>query len=422
MNVNYVLEGSVRKSVDRVRITAQLIDVSDDTQLWSESYERTLADVFAIQREISGAIVNALRDTLDQSGNIALPATGIRPTDNLQAYEHYLQGRYWLQNRTLFGSKGLRKGIVALLQSVQLDPLFSQAHATLAAIYAVYDGYAQEEADNSYAADQLGELAEKSALRALEIDESLADAYATLGLVYRDRNDWGAAIEHSRKAVELDSTNVLGHLWYGILLVQLGHIEQAKDILLTAAELDPASPLVAHWLADSYRILGEAEQSRFHGQRAIDLGGYAMADGLYLYHLQRGEYAAAIEVLEHTEKMLGHNIKVVRPLVAAVQDPARIPELLVAAGQFNAVLPNLNLGGYYLDIPKPEFVLELLESEGKAGRFSNYTYRLWEPQFTYLRNSPVFQRYAQEAGMVDYWKANDWPDICRETTDDFECD
>ncbi len=138
--------------------------------------------------------------------------------------------------------------------------------------------------------------------------------------------------------------------------------------------------------------------------------------------LQRGDFDKAIETLEHTERMLGNNVKVVRPLVAAVNDPAAIPELMKAAGLLNEIMPSINLGTYYLDIPKREFVMELLEKEGQAGNFSNYTYRLWEPQFTWVRNSGTFRKYTQEIGMVDYWIKNRWPDICRGAPGGFECD
>jgi TolB-like protein len=422
LNVDFILEGSVRKADDRVRITAQLIDVSDDTHLFSETYERTLADVFLIQQEISGEIVKALRGILGEAGGMNLPVTAERPTENLQAYEFYLEGRYWLQNRILFRTEGLHKGIDALHKAIELDPDFAQAYASLAACYVVYDGYATEFEESRYEAGESQARATEYAEKALALDESLADPYATLGLVNRNKGDWDAAMEYSRRAIELDPSNGLSHLWYGILLVQLGHIEQAKSVLLTAADLDPTSPLVAHWLADSYRILGQPEQSLFHGKRAIDLGGYSMADGVYLYHLQRGDFDQAIETLEHTERMLGNNVQVVRPLVAAVKDPAAIPELMKAAGLLNELMPNVNLGAYYLDIPKREFVMELLEKEGQAGNFSGYTYRLWEPQFTWVRNSGTFRKYAQDAGMVDYWMKNKWPDMCRGTPGGFECD
>jgi TolB-like protein len=422
LDVSYILEGSVRKVEDRVRVTAQLIDVSDDTHLWSESYEKTLADVFLIQREIAGNIVKAMRNVLGEKGDLAMPASGARPTENLQAYEYYLEGRYWLYNRTLFRTEGLHKGIDALEKAIELDPGFAEAVATLAATYVVYDGYATEFEESRYEAGVTQKRAEEYAHKAIVLDESLADAYATLGLVNRNRSDWDGAVEYSRRAIELDPGNGLSHLWYGILLVQLGHIEDAKEVLLTAADLDTTSALVAHWLADSYRILGQPEQSLFHGRRAIDLGGYSMADGVYQYYLQRGDYEKAIETLEHTERMLGNNVQVVRPLVAAVQDPEKIPALMEAAGQLNEIMPNVNLGAYYLDIPKQEFVLELLEKEGRVGRFSGYTYRLWEPQFTWVRKSGVFRKYAQQEGMVDYWTANRWPDMCRGTPGGFECD
>jgi TolB-like protein len=422
LGVQFILEGSVRKVNDRVRITAQLIDVADDTHLWSESYERTLADVFLIQQEISGNIVKSMREILGKSVGMDVSVTVTKPTDNLEAYEQYLEGRYWFQNRILFRTEGLHKGIDALERAIELDPQFAEAYASLAAIYVVYDGYAAEFEQSRFGPGVTEQRAEEYGRKAIELDESLADAYAVLGLLSRSRRDWSAAIDFSRKAIELDPGNGLGQLWYGILLVQLGHIELAKDVLLTAAELDPASALVAHWLADSYRILGQPEQSLFHGQRAIDLGGYGMADGVYQYYLQRGDYEKAIEILEHTEAMLGNNVKVVRPLVEAVQDPAKIPELMAADRQLTELLPNVNLGAYYLDIPKREFVMELLEREGRAGNFSAYTYRLWEPQFDWIRNSGLFRKYAKEAGMVEYWSANQWPDMCRGTPGGFECD
>lgn len=422
LGVQFILEGSVRKVDERVRITAQLIDVADDTHLWSESYERTLADVFLIQQEISGNIVKSMREILGKSIGVGVPATATKPTDNLEAYEQYLEGRYWFQNRVLFRTDGLHKGIDALERAVGLDPQFAQAYASLAAIYVVYDGYATEFEQSRFEPGVSQKRAEEYGLKAIELNESLADAYAALGLVNRNRHDWTLAIDYSRKAVELDPNNGLSQTWYGLLLVQLGHIERAKDVLLTAAELDPTSAIVAHWLADSYRILGQPEQSLFHGQRAIDLGGYGMADGVYQYYLQRGEYEKAIETLEHTEAMLGNNIKVVRPLVAAVQDPEKIPELMAIDKQLTELLPNVNLGAYYLDIPKREFVMELLEREGRAGNFANYTYRLWEPQFEWVRSSGLFRKYAEEAGMVEYWMNNEWPDMCRGIPGGFECD
>ena len=186
LNVDFILEGSVRKADDRVRITAPLIDVSDDTHLYSETYERTLADVFLIQQEISGEIVRALRGVLGEASGMVLPVTAQRPTENLQAYEFYLEGRYWLQNRILFRTEGLHKGIDALHKAIELDPEFAQAHASLAACYVVYDGYATEFEQSRYEDGETQTRATFYAEKALALDESLADAYATLGLVHRD--------------------------------------------------------------------------------------------------------------------------------------------------------------------------------------------------------------------------------------------
>jgi TolB-like protein/Tfp pilus assembly protein PilF len=423
LGVSYILEGSVRKAGTQVRITAQLIDVAEDAHLWSESYDKTLADVFSIQSEISSNIVTALRKTLGETGNFSVPVSAQRPTENLAAYEHYLQGRYWLQNRILFRSKGLKQGLASLQAAIDLDPEFAQAHATLAATYAVIPGYAMGDGDTSWSVEQANELSAGSANRALEIDPDMADAHATLGMIERDSRRWATAVERFRRAVDIDPTNIVGHLWYGILLVQLGHIEAGKDILLTAVELDPASPIAAHWLADSYRILGDSEQSRFHGQRALDLGGYSFSDGVYLYHLQRGEYEEAIGVLEYVGKMLGNDVNIVRPLVDAVRDPVNIPALVTAAIKFNELIPNDDLRQYYLDIPDATFVMDSLERAAEDESLLNYTYRLWEPQFTEYRNSAPFKDFIRKVGLFDYYRENRWPDVCRADGDgDFVCD
>ena len=135
---------------------------------------------------ISGEIVRALRGVLGEASGMVLPVTAQRPTENLQAYEFYLEGRYWLQNRILFRTEGLHKGIDALHKAIELDPEFAQAHASLAACYVVYDGYATEFEQSRYEDGETQTRATFYAEKALALDESLADAYATLGLVHRD--------------------------------------------------------------------------------------------------------------------------------------------------------------------------------------------------------------------------------------------
>ncbi|MDX1396890.1 MAG: tetratricopeptide repeat protein, partial [Gemmatimonadota bacterium] len=306
LQADLVLEGSVRKVGNRVRITAQLIDVDTDSHVWSETYERELEDIFAIQEGIASSIVQAL------PGAAGLDQPGLghreRPTDDLEAYELFLQGLYQFHN-----SRDVPLAVELLEAAVERDPEFARAWAALSW------AYVQRDIQSAGASPELLALAEEAADRALEIDPQLPAAHGALGWLRTVQTRWAEGERSLIRAIEAGAGDALPYLRYGTLLTDVGRTRAANEVLLRAAELDPLDGAVAHWLSDSYRNLGQWEESRLHGQRTLDLGLHGAGIGVYLYHLHEGDDEQAIETLERYEAMAGVDPAYVRPLVDAIR-------------------------------------------------------------------------------------------------------
>ena len=208
LGVDYILEGSVRRANGRVRINAQLLRSRDHTPLWAESYERNAADVLAIQREVAGRIAQALELEL-------LPASPTTPTPvNSEAHEAYLKGRYYWNKRSM---DGVKKGIEYFQQAIQKDPKYAPAYVGLADSYLVLSSWMRIPSKEAAA------KAREAATRAIEIDDRLADAHASLGGIASEFDwDWTHAEKEFRRAIELNPGYATTHQWYAELLSQLG--------------------------------------------------------------------------------------------------------------------------------------------------------------------------------------------------------
>jgi len=232
LNVDHILEGSVKKQGKRVRITAQLIDVKTDRHLWSESYNRELTDIFKIQDEISNAIVIALKDTL---GIETLEAVSVQPmTENMSAYDSYLKGR------GLFLSRADLPGSAAYLeQAVALDDSFAGAWETLAATYSAMPSWGF--LDRPYY-----ELSTQAADKAIALDSNLSLAYAvkgsnlSLGAMKQGHlPDWKATFEYLDQAIENNPKNATAHFWRAINFLFLGFFEKALGDFDICLRIDP---------------------------------------------------------------------------------------------------------------------------------------------------------------------------------------
>lgn len=229
LGVRHVLEGSVRKAGDRVRVTAQLIDVATDQHLWSEKYDRDLEDIFAVQDEIARAIVDELKGELWAPSERALVETA---TENTEAYQEYLRGRFFMGKRT---ETGLAKAIEHFRTALELDPDFASAHAELALCHHLLVEYGLARPD------QAMPQANRAASRALELDPSLATAHAVDAEIRLLQNwDWDEAERGVRRAIDLNPADALPHyvLAANVLAPQC-RFDEAEAAMCRALELDP---------------------------------------------------------------------------------------------------------------------------------------------------------------------------------------
>ena len=288
LEASEVLEGSVRRSGENLRITVQLSSTDDGRLVWSERYDRKLHDVFAIQDEIARTIVTTLRST--SFADIA-PARTNRYTENVQAYGLYLRGRYAWNKRT---SEGIVEGIKYFEEAIALDPTYVLAYTGLADSYSLQIDY------RSVPVHEGHEKAKFYALKAIALDDRVAEAHASLAwslFIY----DWDsdAAVREFQRAIELDPRYAAAHQWYAFLLASQGKFDEALLEAHTAQENDPASVSVRRSLGYCYLYARKLEQARYHLSRGIAMNPTAeesyRIQGLILTLL--GEYGEAERVL-----------------------------------------------------------------------------------------------------------------------------
>ena len=326
LSAGSLLEGSVRKAGNKVRITTQLIDAKNDKHLWAQSYDRDLTDIFAIQGDIAGQVAQALRVKLLSTEKAALEKI---PTRNSESYTLYLKGRYLWNERT---QDGVRKAMRYFQEAIRLDPSFALAYSGLA-------DCCQIQLDRGWASfREAGSLALEFARKAVKLDDDLAEAHASLGLVLHFQWDFAGAENELKQAISLKPNYAMAYLWYSILLGELGRNEERFENSKRAFELDPYSSIVsqgfgigclqlgrykeaiaqfertleidpdfasAHfWKAWTHERAGEMEQAIVEAKKAVEtgrIGNNTPKMGLASMYLRAGQREPAIKLLEEIE-------------------------------------------------------------------------------------------------------------------------
>jgi len=288
LGVDAVIEGSVMRAGDRVRITAQLIEAATDRHLWAESYERDLRDVFALQSDVAQAIAREIRVTLSPEEKTRLASS--RPV-NPAAHEAYLKGRYW---QLKFSEEGFRKGVEFYERAVELDPGYALAWAGIAE---AYGGVADLFLSSSEAFSKARPAAEK----ALQLDESLAEAHTSLGLIkaYFDW-DWRGAETELARAIELNPSSAWARDWYGWFLATLGRFDEGISQLERARALDPLSPGINADLGMAHVLKGDYGRATVQIDRALALDPAYWVPHLirtWMYE-RKGDFVAAVREAE----------------------------------------------------------------------------------------------------------------------------
>jgi serine/threonine-protein kinase len=259
--VDVLLEGTVRQSHGRVRINAQLVDAESNEQLWAQSYDRVLTDIFAIQSDVALQIVAALRAELSASDQERLSR---RPTVSLDAWQLYLQGRHRLFRIT---ENGIRDAVDLFGRAILEDPKFALAYSDLALAYGIL-GMGHGAGDLS--PGEAFQRAKRAASRALELDPTLGQAHSRSGFLrFVADHDWAGAERDCRTGVELAPGDALAHDIHGLLLSSLGRYEEAIAAQRHAQELDPLAPVVSSDLATALLRAGRYDEALAEARRLI---------------------------------------------------------------------------------------------------------------------------------------------------------
>jgi adenylate cyclase len=415
LGVETVLEGSVRQQGQQVRITAQLIDTETGFHLWSETYDRKLEDIFAVQDEIAQAIVDRLRVQLAPEDQ-KLAQREKAPTQNVEAYQLYLQGRAIWKRR---GEDNLRQALDFYQSALGRDPAFARANAALASVYVVLPGYTKEEGDE----EKFFQLAEKAARQALAVDPNIGEAHAVLAQINASRGDLLDAESGFFFAISLEPNEATPHQWYSILLRNVGRLDAALMQAKRAQELDPTSPIIAANLAQTYLVRGDDDQALRYSKLAAELGLGQTNLGVEAdVALRRKQWDQAKQLFAAQEGIPREIRGLIGPIVDALADPALRPRMVAtlqtidpkAWPQQERVMPYILLGQADLAY---QVMFDGLDKDRLAWVRNWDMGHIWSPEGRPLRTDPRFARFAARVGMIDYWKQYGYPDGCRAGTD-----
>jgi len=328
LGVSAVLEGSVRRSGNRVRITSQLIDVNEDAHVWAETYDRDLTDIFEIQSDVAGKIAHALRARLSPEVRASINRA---PTEDLEAYALYKQGVYFWNKFTLEDGQ---KALKCFEQAIERDPYFALAHAGLA------DAYWALGIEQDLVPAEMFALAKGAALHALEIDRRLADAHATLGAVYSWNDwNWSAADTEFDRANDLAGPQDRPCLKHGLHLAAMGRHKEGLEKAQAALALDPVSlsarthvALQHYWGRDYERAIEQALSTL-----ELDAGFRPARLWLGLSYLQLDRLNEAIETLQSVVEISGRNPNYLAMLGCSLGAAGKQAEVDAILAEMNAI-------------------------------------------------------------------------------------
>jgi eukaryotic-like serine/threonine-protein kinase len=259
LNVGRILEGTVQREGNRLRVTARVTNTDDGFMVWSDMFERELKDVFAVQDEISGAIADALGAQMSEAQTDVAVERGTADDD---AYDLYLRGRHFFEQR---GNAALRRALDLFRRAAQKDSSFARAYAGIAGVYSMLPLY------GGVSSDSLFRAGFAAATRAIQLDSTLAEAYASRALLLNSRWRWPEAEQDFRRAIALESRYAAGHQWLGEHLLVRNRYSEAAAALKRATELDPVSPVIASSYAMALAMLKRDAEAVAQARRGVDL-------------------------------------------------------------------------------------------------------------------------------------------------------
>ncbi|NOR19252.1 MAG: tetratricopeptide repeat protein, partial [Xanthomonadales bacterium] len=414
LRVGTILEGSIRHSGNRIRVTAQLIDAQNGYHIWSKNYDRTFDEVFEVQDDIASSIAQSLKLTLEEIGQ---PDSRRAATDDFEAFSSYLKGRELFNDRIHLRAEGLLRALVYFQQAVDQDPEFARAHASIASVYWLLTSY-----DDTLDEESYYDLAETSANFALEIDPDSTEAMGALAAIHSNRGniEQAAAMFERIRAIGSNDSNIVH--WEAMLHIRLGYFDELIEPLTEVYRLDPFNEHIAWSLAAALNFAGRPEEA---AEILDNLEHFAYRQYvLGLTAINMAEYSEARERLTGTRMRSG-----VLPdnyanmIIDALEDPALVDEVAqklvtaVDAGEF------INCVGFesLLVLGSPQAFGLRMDPANDITRIQINS-QIWNNWGIALRRDPRFKDWVEKLGYPQFWRKHGWPDRCRPTgPDDFEC-
>jgi adenylate cyclase len=395
LHVSHLLEGSVAKAGNKLRITAKLIQASDGNHLWSDTYDRELQDIFAVRSEVAQHVAATLKVRLLGEEKKRLDQ---KPTENLEAYNLYLRGRYFWNKRT---PDGIKQAIEQFQQSVQRDPSFALGYAGLADSYIALTFY------NFAAPHETMPKARESALKAVALDNTAAEPHASLGniLVNYDWN-WSAAEKAFKRSIELKPDYATAHEWYAIhYLIGTGRFEEAIQEMKKALELEPASLIMNTFMGATLYYAGRYDEAIDQCRRTIEMDpNFAVAHWhLGLAYEQQQNFDAAIEEFKKATSLSGGSPLMKAALGRAYAESQKKLEAEKILGELNELSKQEYVSSYEIAticvaLGDNEQGFQLLEKAYAEHSF--HLVRLKRsPHFKPIRSDPRFQDLVHRVGL-----------------------
>jgi TolB-like protein/DNA-binding winged helix-turn-helix (wHTH) protein/Flp pilus assembly protein TadD len=384
LQADYLVQGSVRRAADRVRITVQLIQARDQTDLWAESYDRELKDILTLQDSVARIIAKQIHITLTPGQQTRLQSGNLDP----EAYEAYLKGRYYWNKRT---GDGLQKALIYFQQAINKDPTYGAAYSGLADCNSglAWHGFKSP-------AEALSK-ANTAALKAIEFDPQSAEAHASLGLVLTHRWDWAGAEAEFKQALRLDPRYANAHHWYGDYLSIMGRHDEALLEARRALELDPLNLMISTWVGRRYYLARQYELAIQQGRSTEELDANFAAAHLLLgeNYVQVGRHDQGLAELQTAASLSGNSPLYLAQVAVAYASARKKPEALQIVAQLQAISSTRYVSPYgvaqiYAALNDSEQTFKWLQT-AYDDRAVWMSYLAVDPVFDSLRSDQRFQ-------------------------------
>ena len=387
LGVANILEGSVQKSKDQVRVNVQLINAATDAHLWADSFDRKLIDIFAVESEIAAKVADILKAKLTGAEQHAI---SMQPTRNTEAYQLYLKGRYFWNKRT---GPDLQKAIDYFKQAIEKDPGYALAYVGLGDSYILLSGFGAAPPQNSFP------LAEAAAKKALEIDDNLAEAHTTLGFILCVHHlNFADSIREFERAIALNPNYATAHHWFGDgPLLAVGQFDRAIAEGKRAVELDPLSVIITADLGADFLVARRYDEAIDQFHKAIDLDPrfyyvhWNLAEALEMKGDLRGaltEYKKAVELDDDpfVLALLGQAYAKLGQRDEALKILAQLPQ--IAAHRY---VPSYSFALLHMALGEKDKAIEWLERSYHDGAGLDVIFLKVDPMLDPLQKEPRFQ-------------------------------